>query len=686
MAIVAVDIGGTFTDLSSFDRATGRLRFAKTLSTPPKFETGLMNAVAEAGIVPSGIEALRHGTTVVINALLERKGARTALITTAGFRDLLEIGRGNRPEAFNILYRRLPPFVPRHLRYEVTERLDARGEVVVPLDLATLEPVLAAIAEEKIEAIAISLLHAWRNPAHEIAVGDYVRRRTGCFVTCSHEISREFREFERTSTAVLNAYVGPVVDGYLSGLRTRLGNDGAAAPLLLMGSNGGVLSEQEARERPLLLVESGPVGGAAGAIAIGEKIGEKNLIAFDMGGTTAKAVMIENGEAAVTPLYWVAGYERGYPVQAAVLDIVEVGTGGGSIAYLDGIGALQVGPTSAGASPGPACYGRGGTAPTVTDANLILGRLDAAAFLGGAMPLSVDLARGAFAALCERTGQSVEHLAAGILRVSAVHMATAVRRVTIERGHDPRDFAMLAFGGAGPLHAVDIAREVGIRRVIIPRHPGHFSAYGMLFADFRYDLVDTVVMPVATIDMAAVHARFGKLEQEGLDRMRGLGVALESVRFVRYAEMRYRRQEYTVKLVVPHDVTTGDALRELFIDAYRRRYGHASKDLDIDVVMLRLLAAGRTERPQEGADAPSGTTAGGRGRRDVWFESTGTAPCDVWQRAALAAGTELRGPAVIEEDASTTVVSPGDVARIDSHGHIVVDLAPAAPLRGDAVR
>ena len=677
--VVAVDIGGTFTDLAAIDRATGRLSFAKTLSTPPQFELGLVNALREAAIAPHSIEALRHGTTVVINVLLERKGARTALITTAGFRDLLEIGRGNRAESFNILYRRLPPFVPRHLRFEAEERIDARGEVVHSFDPTSLGMIVDRLKAERIEAVAICFLHAWRNPSHEIAAGEFIHSQTDCFVTCSHEISREFREFERTSTAVLNAYVGPVVDGYITGLRERLRAAGAATPLLLMGSNGGVLSEVEARKRPLLLVESGPVGGAAGAIAVGKQIDAPNLIAFDMGGTTAKAVLIENGEAAVTPLYWVAGYERGYPMQAAVLDIVEVGTGGGSIAYLDEIGALQVGPTSAGALPGPACYGRGGLQPTVTDANLLLGRLDPNAFLDGTMKLSVPAALTAFENLSARTGRSVEHLAAGILQVSAIHMATAVRRVTIERGHDPRDFAMLAFGGAGPLHAVDIAREVGVRRVIIPEHPGHFSAFGMLYADFRYDFVDTVVIPLARIDMAAIHARFERMETEGLASVRGTGMPVRDIHFTRYAEMRYRRQEYTVKFPVPTQVQTNEALRALFHDAYKRRYGHASKDLDIELVMLRLVASGRTDQPNPQAPARDLTRPARSSRRNVWFQATGMVSCDVWQRPDLVAGTTIRGPALIEEAASTTVLTPGDIARLDPFGNILIELWQETP-------
>ena len=492
MTIVAVDIGGTFTDLAALDPESGQLRFSKSLTTPSYFEQGALDCVRKADLDPQTIEVLRHGTTVVINALLERTGARTALITTAGFRDILEIGRGNRAEAFNLLYHRLPPIVPRIHRFEIAERMDARGNVLRPLDRAALPALVARLKAERIEAVAVCLLHAWRNPAHEIEIGDYLREHADCFVSCSHEISREFREYERTSTAVLNAYVGPNVASYLAGLGGMLNTERFRGKLYLMGSNGGVLTEDDTRVRPLLLVESGPVGGAAGAAEIGTRMGEKNLVAFDMGGTTAKAVLIEDGEAAVSPLYWVAGYERGYPVQAAVLDIVEVGTGGGSIAGVNELGALEVGPHSAGAVPGPACYGRGGTEATVTDANLYLGRLDSERFLGGSMKLRNDLAEQALIALSKRFDQPVIALASGILKISTLAMATTVRKVTIERGYDPRDFVLVAFGGAGPLHAADVAREIGMRRVLIPPKPGHFSAYGMLFADFRYDLTETV--------------------------------------------------------------------------------------------------------------------------------------------------------------------------------------------------
>jgi N-methylhydantoinase A len=674
MTIVAVDIGGTFTDLAALDPQSGQLRFSKSLTTPPNFEQGALDCLRKADIDTTTIEVLRHGTTVVINALLERKGARTALVTTDGFRDILEIGRGNRPESFNILYHRLPPVVPRNHRYEIVERLDARGNVLQPLDRAALPLLAERLKAEGIEAVAVCLLHAWRNPVHELDIGAYLREHTNCFVTCSHEISREFREFERTSTSVLNAYVGPSVSTYLERFGGALRGAGFKGHLYLMGSNGGVLTEDDTRMRPLLLVESGPVGGAAGAVEIGARIGEKNLVAFDMGGTTAKSVLIEDGEVAASPLYWVAGYDRGYPVQASVLDIVEVGTGGGSIASINELGALQVGPRSAGALPGPACYGRGGTLPTVTDANLYLGRLDAEHFMGGAMPLRKDLAEAALADLSRSLDEPTLMIASGILRISTISMATAVRKVTIERGYDPRDFAMVAFGGAGPLHAVEVAREIGMKRVLIPPKPGHFSAYGMLFADFRYDLTETVARTLETVDVDEMNERFVVLESEGARSLAGIGVPIESLRYLRYAEMRYQRQEYTIKVRLPSHCKDRDELRRLFEENYRRRYGHATKNMGIDVVMLRVVVNARTVRPQQHPAAAGQQATATPKRRSVWFEGVSLSPCDVWQRDELVAGQSIAGPAVIEEDASTTVLPPGDVGEIDSWGNIAITL------------
>ena len=673
MSIVAIDIGGTFTDLASLDPETGRLRFSKSLTTPPNFEQGALDCVRKADLKASDIDILRHGTTVVINALLEHKGARTALVATDGFRDMLEIGRGNRPEGFNLLYERLPPVVKRNFRYGVPERIDARGNILKPLDLEALAKIAAQIREAGIEAIGVCFMHSWRNPKHEIEAGEFLRKNTDCFVSCSHEISREFREFERTTTTALNAYVGPNVAKYLARFGDTLRRDGFAGRLFLMGSNGGVLTEEDTAHRPLLLVESGPVGGAAGAAEIGLRSGLKNLVAFDMGGTTAKAVLIENGEASVSPLYWVGGYDRGYPVQAAVLDIVEVGAGGGSIASVNDLGAMQVGPRSASAVPGPACYDQGGTEPTVTDANLYLGRLHADRFLGGAMKLRADLAEQALAKLGKTLDQPVTDLAAGILRIATVNMAMAVRRVTIERGYDPRDFAMVAFGGAGPLHAVSVAREIGMNRVVIPPQPGHFSAYGMLFADFRYDLTETVVSLLEAADLKEIDDRFRTLEAEGAKQIKQMEIPIQSIRYIRYAEMRYRRQEHTIKIRLPEKAFDKKELGQLFEETYKHRFGHAS-NMEIEIVMLRLVIEGRTVRP-EPAKAGNGKAEAAKPKpRRIWFEDTGFVECNAWQRTELVPGQVIEGPGVIEEEASTTVLTPGDRAAFDNMGNIVITL------------
>ncbi|OGA38479.1 MAG: hypothetical protein A3G24_13250 [Betaproteobacteria bacterium RIFCSPLOWO2_12_FULL_62_13] len=672
MPIVAVDVGGTFTDLAAVDADSGELRFSKSLSTPPEFERGALDCLAKAGIAPRSVNILRHGTTVVINTLLERKGAKTALVTTAGFRDILEIGRGNRPEAFNILYERLPPFVPRIDRHEVPERIDSRGNVLQPLDLDALAGIAERLRNDGIEAVAVCLLNAWCNPRHEIESAAYLRANLSCPVSCSHEISREFREYERTSTTVLNAYVAPKVASYVARFEGALRGSGFGGHLYLMGSNGGVLTEEDTHLRPLLLVESGPVGGVAGTIEIGARTGLKKLIAFDMGGTTTKSALIEDGEASVSPLYWVAGYDRGYPVQAAVLDIVEIGIGGGSIAAVNELGAPEVGPRSAGAVPGPASYGRGGDQPTITDANLLLGRLDAEHFFGGTMPLRRDLAKAALARLGDRLRQPVMALAAGIVQIATLNMASAVRRVSIERGYDPRDFVMVAFGGAGPLHAAAVAQEIGMQQVIIPPNPGHFSAYGMLFADFRYDLTGTIASPLKDMDLEKAERKFRELEAEGARQLASIGLPFKSLRYTRYAEMRYQRQEYTIKVRLPAQCGDRDEWRRLFEVSYQRRYGHASKDVAVDVVMLRVVIDGVSARPQEKIKVRTEGAVRKPSQRPVWFEDTGMAACRVWQRSDLLVGQRIEGPAVVEEEASTTVLPPGSSAQMDHLGNIVI--------------
>jgi N-methylhydantoinase A len=671
--MIGIDIGGTFTDLTAYDPGTGKLTFGKTTTTALPDEgavSGLRRLIAE-GVDIHNAAMLKHGTTVVINSILERRGAKTALITTEGFRDTLEIGRGSRPESFNLFYRRLAPLVPRDLRFEIRERLSARGEIIKALDRTALPWLAKSIAAAGVEAVAICFLHAYRNPDHELEVAAYIKKHTGCFVTCSHELSREFREFERTSTAVINAFVGPRTSAYVTRFRDGVNEAGFSGRLLLMGSNGGVLTDTEAVKRPVLLIESGPVGGAAGAAELGKALDMPNVIAFDMGGTTAKAVMIENGEAAVTPVYYAAGYNRGYPVQAAVLDIIEVGAGGGSIAAISEMGALIVGPRSAGGVPGPACYGTGGKEPTITDANLILGRLHADRFLSGEIKLDKIAAETALQDLATRLKEPLHRVAAGIIHLATLTMASAVKMTTVERGHDPRDFAMIAYGGAGPLHASDIARELGIRTVIVPNNPGHFCAYGMLFADLKYDLVQTMAVGLEQLDIGEAEKQFLDLEERGRASLKEIKVNLTAVSAVRFGDMRYRGQEHTLKIRLPDKMSlvSQSYLRAAFEDEYAKRYGHCSQNVPIDIVNLRVVVTGVADKPVM-KELQTGKAAVEPETRPVNFDGKSFVPCAIWQRDTLGVGVHIAGPAIIEESASTTVVCPNDWATVDHLGNI----------------
>ena len=553
--------------------------------------------------------------------------------------------------------------------------MSARGEVLKPLDRATLPRIVKQLVDAGIEAVAICFLHAYRNPDHELEVAAYIAEHMKCFVTCSHELSREFREFERTSTAVINAFVGPRTSTYVARFRDGINGAGFDGRLLLMGSNGGVLTDSEAIKRPVLLIESGPVGGAAGAAELGRALSMPNVIAFDMGGTTAKAVMIENGEAAVTPVYYAAGYNRGYPVQAAVLDIVEVGAGGGSIAAVNEMGALVVGPRSAGGVPGPVCYGTGGTEPTITDANLVLGRLHPDRFLNGEIKLDKAAAQKAIGELAARLNEPLHRVAAGIIHIATLTMASAVKMTTVERGHDPRDFAMIAYGGAGPLHGADIARELGIRTVIIPNHPGHFCAYGMLYADLKYDVVQTMAIGLEQLDMADAEKQLRMLEERGRASLKEIKVDLRTTAAGRFADMRYRGQEHTLKIRLPDamSATTQTDMRAAFESEYTKRYGHSSKNVPVDLVNLRVVVTGVADKPSMN-DVRAGDLDFTPETREVIFDGKNFISCAIWPREKLNVGVRIEGPAIIEESASTTVVGPNDWATIDRLGNIHITI------------
>ena len=677
--VIAIDIGGTFTDLVACDVETGAMAYTKSPTSYDGLGRAIFDCIAKAKVDIRRAAYIKHGTTLVINALLQRAGARTALVTTKGFRDVLEIGRGNRTIPFDLRFRRDPPLIPRELRLEVDERIEASGEVTSRLSTQALTALAEALARAGVEAVAVSFLNAYVNPEHEVrAVEQLQARLPGVFVTCGSDLSREWHEYERTATAAANAYVGPQVSRYIADFDRDLRAGGFAGSLLLMGSHGGVISAERGCRQPIALVESGPVGGCLGASAYGQELGLDNLIAFDMGGTTAKCALIERGRFATQSIYTVGGPDTGFPIRGNVIDILEAGVGGGSIAWLDERRRLAVGPRSAGSTPGPACYARGGTEPTVTDANLVLGRLDPDHFLGGEMHLEAEPARRAIsdriAGPLGLTGPRAVHDAArGILTIADLTMTGIIKRVSISRGYDPRDFTLFCYGGGGPLHGCDLARELGVMRVIVPPEPGNFSAMGMLLASPRLDSVRTYVAVLDQDSLDAAAAIYAELEGDAeaqLQREFGAGPIV----LVREAEMRYRGQHHTITLTLPNQGGPAE-VREQFDREYLRRYGHNNAAAAVELVALRSLVTLQMMRPPLSSPAQSRTAARASDRaRPVYFlDAERFIETPIFHRYALAPGFSAEGPAVIEEYGSTTLVGPKDSFRIGSLGEIIVD-------------
>src|SRR5215469_4445448 len=549
---LAADIGGTFTDVAVFDEASGKLTFGKALSTPQRLVEGINNGVAKADTDYRNVGLFLHGSTIAINTILERNGAKTALIITKGFRDIYEIGRINRPDSYNLFFQKHEPLIERALRFEVNERVLADGEVEKPLDDQEVAGLSDKLAGLGMEAVAILFLHCYRNADHEKRAKAIVEKRhPKMFVSASHELSQEYREFERCSTVVANAYIGPKVDRYVGEIDEHLRQSGFKGSFLIVQSTGGLYEASQARQYCIRMLESGPAAGVIGTRMLCHTLGLKNAIAFDMGGTTAKAGVIHDGEPLTTGSALLGGYEKALPVQIAMMDIFEVGTGGGSIARVEE-GMLRVGPQSAGAAPGPACYGLGGTEPTVTDANLALGRLGADRFLGGEMKLNTEAANRALKThVGDPLGMSTTQAASGILRIASTAMSYAVKAVTTERGLDIGDFALVAYGGAGPLHATAIAKELGIRRVMIPRAPGVFSAFGMLFSDLRYDYVRSWFERLERASFEEMERIYGEIENQGRESIAATSINPREIAITRAADMRYVGQEHAVTVDLP---------------------------------------------------------------------------------------------------------------------------------------
>jgi len=659
--VVGVDTGGTFTDFVVL--WNGDLRVHKVLSTPGNPAEAILRGLEDL-VVGADLGALVHGSTVATNAVLERKGVRTGLITTAGFRDVLEIGRQTRPKLYSIRVDREPPLVGRELRVEVTERLDERGEVLIPLDSDTVDAAIAALKLAGAESVAVCLLFSFADPAHERTVVA-AAREAGFHVSASSEVLPEFREYERTSTVVLNAYVAPIMDRYLGELQGSLP---AGAPLRIMQSNGGSISAATARREAARTLLSGPAAGVVGAAYMAEVSGFERSITFDMGGTSTDVALID-GEITETS----EGNIGGYPTRLPMIDIHTVGAGGGSIAWFDTGGALRVGPRSAGADPGPAAYGRGGSEPTVTDANVALGRLIPEAFLGGGMTLQVEAARAAVGRIAQRLGSTVEEAALGMVRIANANMEAAIRVISVERGHDPRRFTLVAFGGAGPLHACELASALRIPRVLVPSTPGVLSALGMLAADILKDYVRTV-MVASDAASDAVEPVFAELEARGRAELHTEGVAPERTVIERYLDLRYVGQSY--ELVVPYDGDLSAAVAG-FHGAHERRFGYNDPTERVQVVNVRLKARGLADRPEiERAPLEPSAQATPSEIRTVVFAGEGGAEphqTPIFDRATLTPGAMIVGPAIITQYDTTTVLPPGWRATVDAVRNLVVE-------------
>ena len=688
--IVGVDVGGTFTDFFAVGMESGEIRVAKRPSTrdnPGRAVIEGLGELAEAGVPLGQVQRLAHGTTVATNAIIQRRGGRVALLTTAGFRDLLEIGRQIRPHMYDLYRDQPPPLVPRERRLEVEERITSGGRVVRPLGDAAVREAVDRLGGIDADSVAVCLLFAFQNPEHEARLGEAIRAaRPGLRVSLSSEVQPEFREFERCSTTVLNAWLQPVMDEYMASLEAGLAERVPHARIGINQSNGGLMSPARARALPVRTALSGPAAGVVGAIDAGERSGPRDLITLDMGGTSADVSLVRDLKADVALERAVAGL----PIRLPSIDVQTVGAGGGSIAWFDRDGLLKVGPESAGAEPGPACYGRGGTAPTVTDANLLLGRLSGRGLLGGRMTLDRARAEGAFSDIAKELGYGGERAAHGVIGVVVANMVRTIRTISVERGHDPRDFTLVAFGGAGPLHARDVAEALGIRTVLVPEVPGIVCAQGLVIADLKEDFVlgRRVELTAETAgELAAVVAELAGRAETWFGE-EAIADADREVELV--FDARYVGQNFEIRVPVaagPPKVLDGlpdpgsiAGVTARFFEVHEVAYGYHNPDDPVEVVNVRLTAFGRTRRARtEGATAGAADLPAPEEVRPVWFGPHAPSDTPVFARSRLRAGAEIVGPAIVEQLDATTVVHPGDHVWVDGHANLTITLGGADP-------
>jgi N-methylhydantoinase A len=670
---VSMDIGGTFTDVVAYDEQSGTYAAGKASTTPADLTAGVLAGLEQVVESPGDISFTVHGTTQGLNAFLQRRGERVMLLATRGAGDVYQIARGNRTRLYDIHFRKPRPLVARADVVEIAGRLDFAGAEVEPLDEAAIRAVARRAREDGFGAIAVAFLFSYVNPEHELRAEAVLRSELdGVTVSLSHRIAREWREYERTSSAVIEAYTAPVVRRYLERLESELRARGLAVPLHVMQSSGGIVTAESARELTLQTLLSGPVGGTMGGVALARLLGRANLICVDMGGTSFDVSLVVDGAPDVST----EAELEGFPLTMPVVDIHTVGAGGGSLAYAEA-GGLRVGPESAGADPGPACYGRGGTQPTVTDANLVLGRVDGRSFAGGSIALDVDAARAAVARLGGELGLEATELAEGICDVANAKMAQAIRTLTVEKGIEPRDFALVAFGGAGPMHAVFLARELGIAEVLVPRFPGAFSAWGMLESEVRKDTSRAYFAPLAEVDRDDLAALLAEHEAAGLAGLADEGIEPSAGRVEHALDLRYTGQEYSLTIGLdgagePREAGFAEGLAARFHDAHRIRFGHANPGAPVEAVVVRSTALGDLGRA-EPAPLENGAGRPAPERRSVVFDRTIHDAAAI-HRDDLGRGAIVDGPAVISEQTATTVVPPGARLRVDAIGTLVVEV------------
>jgi N-methylhydantoinase A len=687
MIRAATDVGGTFTDLVYFvtDPVTGaqEVSTAKVDTTPPDFERGVMNVIAKSAVALEDVAFMAHGTTVVINAVTERSGVVTGLITSQGFRDVLEIARGNRPDFFNLQYVKPAPFVPRRLRREVAGTLTQKGQERKPLDLTPLPAILDDFRAAGVEAVAICLLNSYADPSHELAVLERVQELwPEVSVVASHQITREWREYERTSTAVLSAYVQPVAERYLTRLLDGVQDAGFRGQLYIMQSNCGVDSVDKTKEIPITMVESGPASGFWGAAALGRLVDEPNILALDIGGTTAKCSLIEDGQVKIVSDYSIerSRLSAGYPAMVPVVDLVEIGQGGGSIAWVDEFGKLHVGPRSAGAVPGPAAYGRGGTDATTTDANLALGRINREYFCGGEIQADMAAVERALSVVANRLELDLAEAASGVVRVANNNMINALKLVSLNRGYDPRDFTLLAFGGGGGMHAVALASELGISNVMIPPAADVFSAWGMLMSDLRRDYFVTRLLELVPGNADRLHGLLAEMEAAVLEEFEREGAQRDRVRLLRFGKLRYENQEHSVEVALPDghiDAAAVDVIVDAFHESYEREYTYRL-DSPVEFVGAHLVAIAEVGKLSPAPLSPSGRSLADarKGRRCVDYATEGTHEAEIYAGELLEPGMAFTGPAIVEARSTTVVAHPDNEVTVDRYGSITISLSP----------